>query len=78
MPQMTGTVVIAQEGRLQLMDEDGVGHLFLLSHKAAAEAQQLYALQDRQQRVRIAYSEPRGVIGLLAEKIELFDGEASA
>lgn len=78
MPKMTGTVVIAQEGRLQLIDDAGAGHLFILSPAASAEPQQLYGLQERQARVRVSYTKPRRVIGLLAKKIELLDKETSA
>jgi len=78
MPDMTGIVVIAQEGRLQLMDDAGVSHLFLLGPSSGAEPQQLYPLQARQARVRIAYSEPPHVIGLLAERIEVLDAEPAA
>ena len=78
MPKMTGTVIVAQEGRLQLIDDQGVGHLFILSPAAAAEPQQLYALQERQARVLITYSNPQRVIGLLASKIELLDEETPA
>jgi hypothetical protein len=76
MPEMTGTVVIAQEGRLQLIDDEGAGHLFILSRLNEAEPQQLHALQQRQARVRITYASPRNVIGLLAKKIELLDEES--
>lgn len=78
MPQMTGTVVIAQEGRLQLMDDQGAGHLFILSPASSAEPQQLYDLQKRQARVRVTYADPVNVIGLLARKIELLDEEDPA
>ncbi len=78
MPEVQGTVVLAQEGRLQLLDDQGVGHLFILSHSASAEPQQLYALQNDQSRVRITFAEARHVIGLVAEKIEVLGAEAAA
>jgi hypothetical protein len=78
MPELQGTVVLVQEGRLQVLDDQGAAHLFILSHSSGAEPQQLYPLQARQARVRITYSRPRNVIGLLAEKIELMDKEAAA
>lgn len=74
MPKMTGTVVIAQEGRLHVIDDQGAGHLFIVSPSNAAEPQQLYGLQARQARVRITYSRPKRVIGLLAGRIELLGG----
>ena len=78
MPEIEGTVVLVQEGRLQLIDDQGAGHLFILSHSSGAEPQQLYPLQARQARVRVTYSRPRHVIGLLARTIELVDEEAAA
>ena len=78
MPEIEGTVVLVQEGRLQVVDDRGAGHLFILSHSNGAEPQQLYPLQARQARVRITYAEPKHVIGLLARKIELLDEESPA
>jgi hypothetical protein len=78
MPKMTGTVVIAQESRFQLIDDDGAGHLFILSPAASAEPQQLYGLQERQARVRVSYTNPPRIIGLLAQKIVLLDKETPA
>ena len=77
-PEMTGTVVVVQEGRLQLTDDQGVSHLFILKPSSGVEPQQLYPLQARQARVRIAYCEPRHVIGLLAERIDVLDAEPAA
>ena len=70
---MEGTLIIAQEGRFQLTDFSGVSHLFMLSPTAAAEADQLTALQRRQARLRVTYTPARNVIGNLAQKIELLD-----
>lgn len=78
MPAIEGTVVLVQEGRLQLLDDQGAAHLFILSPSSGAEPQQLYPLQARQARVRVTYSRPRHIIGLLAQKIELVDKEAAA
>lgn len=75
MPQMAGTVVVVQEGRLQLLDDGGAGHVFILSHACAAEPQQLYGLELGRTRLRIDYSEPTNVIGFLAEKIEVLNEE---
>jgi hypothetical protein len=64
-----GVVTIVQESRFQLTDDDGVSHLFILGHGAAAEPGQLEPLQRRQARVRVRYKEPRNVIGLVASTI---------
>lgn len=73
MPTTEGVVTIVQEGRFQLLDANGVGHLFLLGHTAAAEPEQLPPLQHRQARVRVSYREPGGVIGRVATRIDVLD-----
>ena len=37
MQSMTGLVTIVQEGRFQLLDDDGVSHHFLLKWSAAPD-----------------------------------------
>jgi hypothetical protein len=60
---MTGLITIVQEGRFQMTDDDGVSRLFILSASAAAEAEQLTALQRRQARVRVRYKPASNLIG---------------
>jgi hypothetical protein len=78
MPELRGTVVIAQEGRLHVIDDEGAGHLLILSAQAAAETEQLEPLQARQARVRVNYSTAPNIIGLVADCIELMAPEDSA
>ena len=66
---MDGIVTIVQESRFQLTDDDGVAHLFVLSHSSLAEPNQLEPLQARQARVRVRYVEPRNIIGLVAKSL---------
>jgi hypothetical protein len=66
---MNGTVTIVQESRFQMTDDDGVSHLFILSHAASAEPEQLSALQARQARVRVHYTPAPGLIGNIASAI---------
>ena len=66
---MEGIVTIVQESRFQLTDDAGVSHLFILAHSASAEPAQLEPLQHRQARVRVRYTVPRNVIGLVAKAI---------
>ncbi len=66
---MEGVVTIVQESRFQLTDDGGISHLFILGHSALAEPGQLEPLQRRQARVRVRYTEPRNVIGLVARSI---------
>jgi hypothetical protein len=66
-----GVVLIVQEGRFQLQDDDGVSHQFEMSFKAPFEPEQLVPL--RQRRVRVHYQPAENVIGLLARDVELLD-----
>jgi hypothetical protein len=70
---MIGTVTIVQEGRFQMTDEAGVSHLFLLSPSAAAETDQLAALQRCQAKVRVLYRPTKNLIGHTATRIDLAD-----
>jgi hypothetical protein len=73
MQSIEGVVTIVQEGRFQLLDDDGVGHLFLLSYSASAEPEQLGPLLRAQARVRVSYRPAADVIGHRAEQIMLMD-----
>ena len=66
---MEGVVTLAQESRFQLTDDRGVSHLFILSHDAAAEPDQLAPLSRQQARVRVRYTRPENIIGLVAHAI---------
>jgi hypothetical protein len=70
---MTGRVVLVQEGRFQMIDDAGVGHLFILGHRAAPEPAQLAPLQHRQARIRVAYRAAPGMIGNVATRITVLD-----
>ena len=69
MNMMEGVVTLAQESRFQLTDDRGVSHLFILGHDAAAEPDQLAPLSRRQARVRVHYTRPENIIGLVAHSI---------
>lgn len=66
---MAGVVTIVQEGRFQMTDDSGASHLFILSHGAAAETDQLVALQNQQTRVTVRYHQAAGVLGFSAASI---------
>lgn len=66
---MEGVVTIIQESRFQLLDDDGVAHHFVLAHNAALEPEQLRSLMMR--RVRVIFSDPKGIIGHAASRIDL-------
>jgi hypothetical protein len=71
MKQVKGMVLFAQESRFMLETDAGERHLFILSHKASAEPQQLPPLQHRQARVRVTYEEGPDVIGYVAHAVDL-------
>lgn len=71
METIDGLITIVQESRFQLTDDAGVSHLFILSHKAAAEPEQLSPLQRRQARVRVTCSAHEGATGRIAYSIDL-------
>ncbi len=71
MRSMEGIVTIVQEGRFQLTDDTGASHLCILDRNAAAEPGQLGPLQRRQARVRVHYTRPRKLIGLVVHSIAL-------
>lgn len=73
MATMRGIVTIVQESRFQMTDDGGVSHHFMLSPNAAAETDQLAALQHRQARIRVTYQSVPNVIGNTATRIELLD-----
>lgn len=73
MSSMEGVVTIVQEGRFQLIDDRGVGHLYLLDHAAPLDPEQLASLQRHQSRVRVCYRQADRLIGHLAQQIFILD-----
>lgn len=71
MPSLTGRVAIVQEGRFQVVDDQGAGHLFILSPHAPLETAQLRPLARSQARVKVTYRDAALVVGLMAERVEL-------
>jgi hypothetical protein len=72
-PTLDGTVTIVQEGRFQLVDQNGVAHLFLLAYGASPEPSQLAALQRSQTRVRVRYGPAGDLIARRATRITVLD-----
>ncbi len=68
---MRGYVAVVQESRFTLIDDEGAGHVFLLSHASLAEPSQLAELQRRQARVRVRYNVPDDIIALVATSIDV-------
>ena len=73
MPVMEGVITIVQESRFQLTDMAGISHFFLLGHASMAEPEQLVPLQRDATHVRVTYSQPRNIIGMVVKFIELPD-----
>lgn len=73
MSTMTGVVTVVAEGRFQLTDDAGVGHLFVLGRNAAADPSQLTPLQHRQARVRVHYKTAPNMIGNVATALDVAD-----
>ncbi len=71
MDTMSGTMAIVQESRFTLINDEGAGHLFVLGHSSLAEPSQLAALQRRQARVRVSYTQAPDLIGLIAHQVEV-------
>lgn len=64
-----GIISIVQEGRFQLVTDDGQVLHFTLSHKAAAEPQDLPPLMRAAARVRVDYTEAQHLISGVAHRI---------
>lgn len=69
MRQVTGTLMVVQEGRFRLRTDDGRTLLFLLSPSANIEPQDLPTLYERGRRLQINYKERRGLIGGIAQRV---------
>lgn len=60
-----------QEGRFCFVAENGRVLRFVLSHKAAAEPQDLPQLQATSARVRVAYTDARHLLAAVAHRIDI-------
>lgn len=70
MKTLEGTVLLVQEGRFMVQTSQGETHLFVLSHRAPLEPQQLPPLQRDHARVRVTYDDAPHVIARTAHAIE--------
>ena len=71
MEAVSGVVTIVQESRFQLVDGQGVAHLFDLHHSAPAEPDQLPTLLRK--RVRVSYTRSPGLICHSARQIRVLE-----
>lgn len=74
MKMASGVIVLAQETRFRLVDDDGRSHIFVLSHGAGVEPQDLPRLQREQSRISVAYREAPHLVARLAHAIYIRDG----
>jgi hypothetical protein len=69
MASTRGVISLVQEGRFRLVTDGGQVLPFVLSHRAAAEPQDLPPLMRSGTRVRVDYSEARHLISGVAHRI---------
>ena len=69
MNTVSGIVVLAQETRFRLVDDEGRDRLFLLSHSAGIEPEDLPRLQREKTRVLVGYSHGPGLVAQVANAI---------
>ena len=75
MRTVSGVMTLVQESRFKLVGEDGVHRHFILSHRSAAEPQDLAALVRDAVPVSVAYRERAGYGSAIAVTISLLDRE---
>jgi hypothetical protein len=71
MRSVRGVIGAVQEGRFRLITDEGRVMPFVLSHRSAAEPQDLPPLQARAARVRVEYGDSPHLIAAIAESIEV-------
>ncbi len=76
MARASGVITLVQEDRFQLAGEDGHKHLFVLSHGAFADIDDLQALKRSQRRVVVRYTPVKDLIAYAATSVVPADGGA--
>ena len=71
MHSVRGRVIAVQEGWFRLVTDSGRVLPFVLSHRAAAEPQDLPPLATRATRVRVSYRESPHLIASVAHRVEI-------
>ena len=69
MNRVRGTITLVQEERFQLACDDGVQRLFVLSHGAPLESDELAELKRDAVRVEVLYDEHPGVVAHAAHAV---------
>jgi hypothetical protein len=65
----TGTITLVQEERFQLACDDGGQRLFVLSHDAPLESEELASLKRDGTRVEVLYDERPGLLAHAAHAL---------
>ena len=68
---MDGVITLAQEGRFQITDGDGVSHQAVLSPRARLEPDQLVGLVRSGARVRVGFEKTREVISVVVRSVRV-------
>lgn len=69
MEETVGIITLVQEGRFKLADDVGRTKLFVLSHSAAIEPQDLLAILKRGERVTVKFENWENQIAAIAKDI---------
>ena len=70
MNRARGTITLIQEERFQLDCDDGINRLFVLSHKAPLETDELARLKRGGVRVEVLYDDRPDLIGHTAYDVQ--------
>jgi signal transduction histidine kinase len=76
MKSVAGVIILAQEGRFELVTDGGRVMHFVLAHGAAIEPQDLPPLQRARRQVRVDYTEPSRLIAHVAHTLRTADTTA--
>ena len=71
MNRVRGTITLIQEERFQLHCDDGIERLFLLSHKAPLESDELARLKREGVRVEVLYDDRPNLLAHTAHDIQI-------
>lgn len=71
MNRVAGTITLVQEERFQLACDDGVKRLFILSHDAPLEAEELARLKREGAHVEVQYDDRPELIAHTAHGIHI-------
>ena len=71
MRSVRGVITAVQEGRFRLVADDGRVLVFVLSHKSAAEPQDLQRLPHPATTVRVEYDDGSHLLAAIARRIEI-------